>query len=133
MPPLYLDTARLGLMTPGARSVYRDFVEFVAEAGLSLYAEDVLRHGGFSAQDRECFPHLSTWDGTDGLRRRLRSVIAAPEELPLLLASRSTVLMRLGLRLLFRFCGSVLTTDLAWPAYADILKREAVRSQGDCV
>lgn len=130
MPPLYLDTARLGLMTPSARSVYRDFVEFVAEAGLSLYAEDVLWNGEFTAEHRERFPALARWDGVEGLKRRLRLLVSSPRTLPVLLASRSTALMELGARVLFRFCGNVLTSDLAWPAYLNILQREAVRTGG---
>ncbi|MDQ3332948.1 MAG: aminotransferase class V-fold PLP-dependent enzyme [Planctomycetota bacterium] len=131
MTPLYLDTARLGLMSPGARSVYRDFVEFVGEAGLSLYAEDFLRDGAasLSPEHRQRFPQLADWHGVDGLKRRLRQTVAAPSELPLLLASRTTVLMRLAARLLFRFCENVLTADLAWPAYAEIVRREAMRTE----
>lgn len=130
MPPLYLDTARLGLMTPSARSVYRDFVEFVAEAGLSLYAEEVFWNGDFTAEHRERFPALAHWDGIEGLKRLLRSLVSSPPALPLLLASRSTALMQLGARVLFRLCGNVLTSDLAWPAYLNVIQREAARTGG---
>ena len=42
-----------------------------------------------------------------------------------MLAGRSTNLMKLAGRLLFRGGQSVLVTDLAWPSYQRILKREA--------
>lgn len=130
MPPLYLDTARLGLMSPGARSVYRGFVDLVGEEGLSLYAEDFLRHGAesLSPEHRRRFPHLADWGGVDSLKGRLRGVVEARPDLPLLLANRTTVLMRLADRLLFRFCRNVLTADVTWPAYATILAREASRT-----
>ena len=46
----------------------------------------------------------------------------------MLLAGRSTNLMKLAARLLFRGGKPVLAADLAWPSYQRILKREASKA-----
>jgi len=49
-------------------------------------------------------------------------------ELPVLLANRSTQLMKLAARLQFQPCRNVLVTDIGWPPYHDLLAAEAVRT-----
>ncbi|MBA3312943.1 MAG: aminotransferase class V-fold PLP-dependent enzyme [Planctomycetaceae bacterium] len=128
--PFYLDTARLGLISPGAAAAYRDFVGLAGEEGLSLYAEEFLRYGevALTADHRHQFPGLKTWPGIAGLRAGLADAVHSPPGLPVLLASRSVALMRLAARLLFRFCRNVLATDFSWPHYAQILAAEAART-----
>ena len=42
---LYLDTARLGRMSPRAQRAQFDFVRLAVEEGCTLYWERFLRHG----------------------------------------------------------------------------------------
>jgi len=127
---LYLDTARLGLMKPGARLLHEDFVRFASEEGCTLYWEEFLRAGaktwpGF-LKDR--YPALLAWQGVSRLKQSLKRLAGAATDSQVLLAGRSAQLMMLGARLLFRPCRNVLATDLTWPGYFRILKREQRRT-----
>lgn len=128
--PLYLDTARLGLMTPAARLAYEDFIRFAGEEGLSPRAEDLLRDGAttLTAGQRERLPHLAGWPGIAGFEAELRRIVRLPPAAPVLVGSRTRAMMRVATRLLFRFCRHVLTADLAWPPYMDLLRAEAART-----
>lgn len=131
MPPLlYLDTARLGQMTPAAKDAQLDFVRLSAEEPSSLYFEQFLRDG-FSAwplayQNR--FPGLRTWTGIAGLKRSLQQVAGAPASWATLLASRSLSLVQLGASCMFRVCRNVLTTDLSWSTYQHVIELRARRT-----
>jgi hypothetical protein len=121
-------------MTPSSLAAHLDFGRLVAEEPFSLYGEQLLL-GGFSAWPasyRRRFPGLRTWQGVVALKSALRRLLGAPADWPLLLASRSAVLMQLAARAMFRRCRRVLTTDLSWPAYQDIVDEEA-RSTGSAV
>src|SRR5688572_840122 len=94
---LYLDTARLGPMTPRAQRASHAFTEFAAREPASPRF-DTLLSGGFSAwpssvQSR--YPGLSDWEGLRDLKRKLRSRVGCGPDVPVLLASRSSQLMRL--------------------------------------
>lgn len=123
---LYLDTARLGRMSPGAAAANRDFVALAGDEGGGLYFDRFLANGF-----RECpdsfptrYPGLANWRGVGGLKADLRLLAGCATDSPLLLASRSTALMRFAARLLFHSCRNVLTTDLDWPPYKAILAAE---------
>mgnify|MGYP002622571539 CR=1 FL=1 len=128
MPPLlYLDTARLGQMSPAAREAQLDFVRLSAEEPSSLYFEEFLRNG-FTCwpscyQDR--FLGLHTWQGVSGLKRGLLQLAGAPADWQVLLANRSLSLVNLAVRSQFRVCRNVLTTDLSWPTYQQVLDHRA--------
>ena len=128
MPPLlYLDTARLGQMTPAAKDAQLDFVRLSAEEPSSLYFEEFLRDG-FSAwpssyQDR--FPGLRTWTGVSGLKQSLGRLANAPADWQVCLASRSLSLVRLASSCMFRVCRNVLATDLSWPTYEQAIEAKA--------
>jgi hypothetical protein len=129
-PLLYLDTARLGQMSPAAKDAQIDFVRLSAEEPSSLYFEEFLR-GGFNAwpssyQNR--FPGLRTWHGVAALKQSLRRLAGAPDDRPVLLASRSLSLVQLAARSMFRVCRNVLTTDLSWPTYQQAVEMTAVRT-----
>ena len=62
------------------------------------------------------------------MKESLRTLAESRSDLPVLLAIRSAELMRLAARLLFHPCRNVLTTDLDWPSYNDILLAECQRS-----
>jgi Aminotransferase class-V len=127
---LYLDTARLGRMSPGAAAAHRDFVTMAEDEGGGLYFDRFLANGfrdcpaSFSTR----YPGLATWHGVGGLKAGLRSLAGSPHDSPVLLASRSTALLRFAARILFHPCRNVLTTDLDWPAYKAILAAEASAS-----
>ncbi len=125
---LYLDTARLGLMSPTARSACRMYAELVAGEGCSKSFEDFLWHGSdvWPARQHQTMPALSLWRGPGELKRQLAHVAGVPEA-EVFLASRSQSLMRMALSILCEKCRCILTTDTEWPAYAKILEEEAAR------
>lgn len=134
-PALYLDTARLGQMSPRARRAMCAFTRLVAEEPCSSRFDDFLERG-FTAWPRplqERYEALSDWEGIAGLKQSLRRRAEQGEEFPVFLANRSSQLMRLAARLLFQRCRRVLTTDLEWPAYRAILEQERQRAGGTII
>ena len=132
---LYLDTARLGLASRRVQRAHQDFARLASEEGLTLYASRLLTHGfdscPLSLQRR--YPGLRDWQGVADLKSDLSELASFDPDTPVLLASRTAQLMKLAARLLFQRCRRVLTTDLAWPGYAEILERERDRVGGETV
>lgn len=129
-PLLYLDTARLGQMTPAAKDAQLDFVRLSAEEPSSLYFEQFLR-GGFSAWPdfyQKRFPGLRTWTGVSGLKHSIRQLVTAPDDWQVLLAGRSLSLVQLASSCMFRVCRNVLATDLSWPTYEQAIEGKARRT-----
>lgn len=128
--PLYLDTARLGRLTPCAQQANGEFTRFAAEQVCPPYFEDFLAHGADACPNdfRERFPALGRWPGIAGLKSRLRELAHSPADLPVLLANRSALLMKFAARWLFHRCDNVLIVDASWPAYRDILESEGRRA-----
>lgn len=126
---LYLDTARLGRMTPSAQQANAEFTRFAADKVCPPYFEDFLAHGADACPNdfREQFPALGKWTGIAGLKSRLRELAHSPTDLPVLLANRSAQLMKFAACWLFRRCNNVLIVDASWPAYRDILECERRR------
>jgi hypothetical protein len=126
MKPLYLDTARLGQMSPRACRASVDFSRFAAEYGGDLYLMKLLTDGHSSwphwLQDQ--FSGLEDWQGISQLKEHLRQLAQAPPEAEIAIASRSSSLMQLGARLISEPCRNVLVTDLSWPGYQAILMRD---------
>lgn len=126
---LYLDTARLGRMTPAAQAAQKDLAALTGLIGGSHAFEIFLREGlqslPHTLQSR--FAGLADWRGIDELRTTLRALAQSPPRCPVLIANRSAQLMNLGARLLFYRCHNVLVTDLGWPAYQAILDVECRR------
>ena len=127
---LYLDTARLGLMSAQAQRMLQDFSRLTAEDPASLYFEEFLRHGfaALSVDDQQRFADLAAWPGIVGLKASLRRFVGAMDDAAVLVAGRSRSLMKLAARCLFQRCRNVLTTDLSWPAYQGLLENEARRT-----
>ena len=127
---LYLDTARLGLMSPNAQLAAGDFVRLASEGAFTLYFDRFLSAGA------KCWPDgwltkysgLARWPGVAGLKASLRAKAGIDADLPVLLASRSAWLMQYSARLLFHKCERVLVSDCDWPAYREILLREQRRA-----
>lgn len=129
-PLRYLDTARLGRMTPAARDAQLDFVRLSAEEPSSLYFEQFLRDGfaAWPTSYQNRFPGLRTWTGVAGLKHSLRRLMHAPEDWQVLLANRSLTLIGWAANCLFRTCRNVLATNLSWPAYQQAVQHQAVRT-----
>lgn len=127
--PLYLDTARIGRLSPGARRACRDLTRLAGDEGGSPRFDRLLRHGSgaWPAAVRRRYPGLGGWRGVAHLKASLRTLVGSPPDLPVLVANRSAELMRLAARLLFLRARTVLTTDLGWAAYDAILDAEARR------
>lgn len=127
---LYLDTARLGRMSPRAQQAQRDFALLAGREGGSVRFERFLRAGidAVPAAVAEEYPGLAAWRGVGPLKAALRALAGGRPDLPVLLATRSATLMRLAARLLFHPCRNVLVTDLGWPAYHAILEAERART-----
>jgi hypothetical protein len=126
LKPLYLDTARLGLMSPRACRASVDFARFASEQGCSLYFSKFLA-GGSSAWPESLnqqYPGLESWRGISTLTQRLREIAGAAPESEVVLAARSAELMRLATRLLIGPCRNVLLTDLSWPTYEKIFETQ---------
>src|SRR4051812_39559175 len=112
--PLYLDTARLGLMRTAAQRANRNFARLCGREGASPRFERLLRDGLDSLPGRlnGRHPGLADWRGIGRLKESLRRLVASPPDAEVLLAHRSTQLMKLAARALFRRCRRVLHTDL---------------------
>ncbi|MEO1996254.1 MAG: aminotransferase class V-fold PLP-dependent enzyme [Planctomycetaceae bacterium] len=127
---LYLDTARLGQMSPTALKTHCDFVRLMAEDPSSLYTENFLFGGATAAPDiPQRFPELARWPGIERFKQQLRAVFAASagSETEVLLSGRTTNLMKLGTESQ-RGCRRFLITDLTWPPYHRWIQRYAARS-----
>ena len=127
---LYLDTARLGLMSPTAQRMYHGLGRFIAETPDSLNTEDFWRHGfaALSSGDQRRLSELCGWSGLAGLKDSLRLFVVGNGDTPVLIAGRSQSLMKLAARCLFQHCRHVLTTDLSWLPYQQLLEDEARRT-----
>jgi selenocysteine lyase/cysteine desulfurase len=114
-------------MSPGAVAAHRDFVALAGDEGGGLYFDRLLADGFRDCPDSfpTRYPGLANWRGVGGLKAGLRELAGCAPDSPLLLASRSTALMRFAARLLFHPCRNVLTTDLDWPPYRAVLAAEA--------
>ena len=71
---LYLDTARLGQLSPRACRASVDFARFASEHGASLYLTDFLRHGFQVLPPAICdsYPGIAGWAGVASLKDSLR-------------------------------------------------------------
>lgn len=122
---LYLDTARLGLMSPSAQLAAGDFARLAGEGALGLYAEKFLSRGTRAIPDADSrYPALASWRGLRDLASRLRRFVQADADSPVWFASRTASFMRFAAELLANGCRRILTADTAWPPYLRILERQ---------
>ena len=117
-------------MTPSAQWALQDFVRVAGDEGCTLYFERFFKDGfvAWPASYQKQFPGLRSWGGVADLKKILTSYVGLAPDSRTLLAGRSTNLMKLAARLLFRGGQPVLVTDLAWPSYQRLLKREACKA-----
>jgi len=120
-------------MSKAAKAAQVAFTRLAGTEPASARFDDFLVQGisAFPRGLRARFEGLSSWHGLSGLKAALRKRAGASGDLPVLLANRSTQLMRLAARLLFLRTKRVLVTDLEWPAYRGILECEAKRTGGE--
>ena len=123
---LYLDTARLGQMTPRACRASVDYTRFAGEYGGSLYLTQLLKegHAAWPMGLRSRFPGLMDWKGIGPFQQRLLELVQARPSTRVVVASRTAFLMATAARLLFGPCRNVLITDLTWPSYEWLLRNE---------
>ena len=125
---LYLDTARLGQISPNARRALYDITEFNADFGASVFFNDLLYGGVQSLPDplQQQFRGLCIWNGLDAFRNQISQFVSL--DFPdCLLSSRTKELVRFSSMLMFSRCRRVLTSDLTWPPYQTYLAEEARR------
>lgn len=129
---LYLDTARLGLMSPSAQLAARDFARLAGEGVSTLYFQNLLRGGCHSAGPGllQCLPGIAGWPGIGGLSQLFRDFLGLPNCAPVLFAGRATSLMRLAARRLWSRSQRLLVPDTVWPPYLRILEQERLRRGG---
>src|SRR3954452_2927794 len=77
------------------------------------------------------YPGLGSWPGLVPFRGVLRAFAGLDATCEVLLANRTSHLMRLAARLLFLSRKRVLTTDLEWPGYRAILEQEREQTGGE--
>lgn len=132
---LYLDSARLGLMSPRAQLAAGDFARLAGEESLGLYGDDFFTRGGRPSVGASEFhqPGIRSWAGLRGLLSSLRRLVGTDATAPAWIASRSATFMRLAAAMLCQRCRRILITDTTWPPYRRILQRECRRRGGDLV
>ena len=125
---LYLDTARLGPMSPTALRLHTEFVRLAAEEPCSLYCEEFLKHGIRPGLDfGERYPELQLWHGISDLKQKISDefTAGAVPSSQVLLTSRTGQLMRMSADMLTHRCQRILVTDLIWPPYLRVLRNAA--------
>lgn len=120
---LYLDTARLGPMSPTALRLHTEFVRLAAEEPCSLYCEDCLNYGINAVPElRERFPRLHQWHGVADFKRRIaESFGAGTDSSSVFLTSRTSHLMKMSAAMLAKRCRRILVPDVIWPPYLRVL------------
>jgi hypothetical protein len=126
---LYLDTARLGPMSPGAQLAVRDFARLAGEGVSTLYWQQFLQRGfsGLEPYLQQRLPGLVSWRGISELKASLRRLLSAPPSAPIFLAGRTVTLARMASRVLCSRSRNVLICDTLWPPYERILREECLR------
>lgn len=122
--PLYLDTARIGLMTPEARQSCNDAMALaMRDPGLI-----------FREFQTDCNSNaIRHWSGIRRLRKDVLHRIAIPTHDRMLAASNSASLLALAARCLFALAPRLLTTDLVWPNHFTGLNNECLITSGEIV
>ena len=126
---LYLDSARMGLLSERARLAHLDYARLAATEGCSLYFSQFLERGfqDWPAVVRQQYPALSDWRGVQELHNALIRLVGAERSCQAVLANRTAQLVRLAARQLCANTRRVLVADLMWPSYRRILEFERQR------
>ena len=131
---LYLDTARLGLISPTAQQLQIQFARLASDPRSLLYFQEFISTGvpkSLPALEL-ALGAFDAWHGVQGLEQAVRHLVGAPEHSKVFMASRSATLMKLAAKSIASQCQRVLTIDLLWPPYRRILI-DAVRNKNKAV
>jgi len=126
---LYLDSARMGLLSERARLAHHDYVRLAASEGCSLYFSQLLLWGfpDWPEHLRRDYPGLQDWQGLDELQTSLRQMIGVPADCQVMLANRTAQLVKLASRRLCENTRRILVTDVMWLRYRRLLEFERAK------
>lgn len=119
---LYLDTARLGQISPSANRALQSALEFSRAYGASAYFDDLLFDGAKSLLGFDNFAGLKCWGGIDEFKLEIKRRFFGVKTGDVILANRTASLMSLAAKMLFARCRNVLVADLNWNSYSNILE-----------
>lgn len=121
--PLYLDTARLGLMASSAQQLHTAFARLASDPRGLLYFMEFLQDGyaALPAAQRELYPGLKSWQGTSGLAFAAKQLMDATDSSDALFANRSATLMKVAALNLASRCRHIVTVDQLWAPYRRVL------------
>lgn len=118
---LYLDTARVGQMTPAVGRMLNGIVDLNHAIGSSLYFSDFLFGGYEALPTRYQSEFVRPWQGIDALKKSFSEFAIGDPESDVVFASRSANLISLATKMMSLRCRKVMVTDLNWPFYDQIL------------
>ena len=122
MPPLlYLDTARLGQVSPSAKRALISALEFNQALGASAYFDELFFAGANSVKIANDFEGLAFWPGVEAFSSDIKKTLFASDSGETVFASRTSSLMHIAAKLLFSRCSKILVTDLNWQPFNEIL------------
>ena len=127
---LYLDTARLGLVSPSAKQTLIAALEFNQAFGAGAYFDKLLNLGAESVPRASGFDGLEHWSGIESFSDGIKETFFGSNQGDLVFASKTSSLMSLAAKLLFGRCSRVLVTDLNWQPYDAILQNVADKQNG---
>ena len=127
---LYLDTARLGQISPSAKRALQGALEFSKAYGASAYFDSLLFDGANKLSGFHDFEGLDCWHGIDQFKLQIKRQFFGIESGEVILANRTASLMSLAAKMLFARCRNVLVTDLNWNSYNSIL--DATKPNQNC-
>ena len=128
-PLLYLDTARLGQVSPSAKRAIAGALEFNQALGASAYFDELLCGGAGALQIANDFDGLEFWPGIQSLSSDIKETIFGSKRGELVFASKTSSLMSLAAKMLFARCSKILVTDLNWQPFNDILRASATSAE----
>lgn len=117
----YLDTARLGQISPSAKRALKGALEFNKAYGASAYFDDFLFGGVEAVRNTSDFDGLNLWEGVGQFKTGIKRHLFGCEIGELVFANRTACFMSLAAKMLFARCRNILVTDLTWDSYQQIL------------
>jgi hypothetical protein len=127
---LYLDTARLGLVSPSAKRALIAAMEFNQVFGAGAYFDELLMSGAGGVAGANEFDGLEIWPGIEAFSADIKETFFGSNQGDLVFASKTSSLMLLAAEMLFGRCSRVLVTDLNWQPYDGILESVANEKKG---
>ena len=127
---LYLDTARLGLVSPSAKRALIAAMEFNQVFGAGAYFDELLMSGTGGVAGANEFDGLEIWPGIEAFSTDIKETFFGSNQGDLVFASKTSSLMSLAAEMLFSRCSRVLVTDLNWQPYDAVLQTVANKKNG---